>query len=159
MSKKGTKHHGESKSAEHAIWRGMIQRCYDRNSTTYDRYGGRGIKVCDRWRYGEDGKHPFICFLEDMGRRPSPTHQIDRVDNDKGYSVDNCRWVTKSEQMLNRGSWNFYGYKYVRKHGNKFAANIRVNGRTIYLGLFVTAVEASAAAIAAKQLTRRQAKA
>jgi hypothetical protein len=148
--------HGEAtrsgKSAEWGVWTSMIQRCYDPNCKSYVYYGAKDIKVCKRWLYGEGGKHPVICFIEDMGRRPSSLHQIDRIDNNKGYFPSNCRWVTKSEQMLNRGCWNSHGYKYVRKWGNKFAANIRVNGRTVYLGLFATPAEASAAAVAAKQL-------
>ena len=64
----------------------------------YDRYGGRGIKVCDKW------KNSFITFYKDMGPRPFPKAQLDRINNDKGYSKDNCRWVTPAENSRNRSS-------------------------------------------------------
>ncbi len=73
----------------HRIWSGIITRCYNEKCRIYRWYGGRGIKVCDRWR-------DFINFYEDMGNRPNGL-QVDRIDNDQGYSPDNCRWVTPRE--------------------------------------------------------------
>jgi hypothetical protein len=91
--------HNLHKSPEYSSWISMKQRCYNPKSTPYDSYGGRGITVCDRWL------ESFDNFYEDMGPKPSPTHSIDRIDNYKlidGYSKDNCRWATKSEQVQNR---------------------------------------------------------
>lgn len=77
----------------------MIGRCHNEENSRYPYYGGRGIKVCDRWLKS------FNYFLEDMEDSFVEGLELDRIDNDKGYSPDNCRWVTHSENMLNRRSF------------------------------------------------------
>jgi hypothetical protein len=82
-------------------YQAMINRCHNPNAPNYSRYGGKGISVCDRWRFGENGKSGWLCFFEDMGPKPTG-HSIDRIDGDKTYYPENCRWATQQEQMLNR---------------------------------------------------------
>jgi hypothetical protein len=100
--------HGEARkgniSAEFLVWMRMKQRCYCPSSASFERYGGRGIKVCERWI------NSFENFLQDMGRRPSgmngriAAYSIDRIDNDGDYGPGNCKWSTCSEQSSNRGA-------------------------------------------------------
>lgn len=80
----------------------MITRCHNPRSSQFKNYGGRGIAVCDRWRFGGGGASGFECFIADVGRRPDRSLSIDRRDNDKGYAPGNCRWATPIQQARNR---------------------------------------------------------
>lgn len=82
---------------EFRAWSHMRERCEVQKHPQYRHYGGRGITVCPEWA-------SFEIFLSDMGERPSPLHSLDRVDNYKGYSPDNCKWSTRKEQTRNRRS-------------------------------------------------------
>lgn len=96
--------HGMRNTPEYGIWLGIKNRCYNEKTDRYKDYGGRGITVCDEW------KDDFITFYNDMGPRPTAEHSIDRKDNNKGYSKENCRWATGIEQANNTSSNAYYEY-------------------------------------------------
>lgn len=87
--------HGRSRTPEYRAWINMISRCENERTPHYEGWGGRGISVCSEWR------HSFECFLSDMGPRPTPKHSVDRRDVNLGYTPENCRWATQTEQMRN----------------------------------------------------------
>jgi hypothetical protein len=86
--------HGYSHTKIHTLWCEMMRRCTIETRREYKNYGGRGITVCDEWK-------EFQVFLTDMGERPDGC-SLDRIDNDKGYSKENCRWATIKEQSRNK---------------------------------------------------------
>ncbi len=87
--------HGKRHTPEYRAWHHIRQRCENPSDAAYNRYGGRGITVCEAW-------HDFATFYEDMGPRPSPEHSIDRRDNNGSYEKTNCYWATDTEQARNK---------------------------------------------------------
>ena len=121
--------HGKAKSKTHIVWCQMKQRCNDKNSVNFVRYGGRGITVCDRWL------NSFENFLEDMGERPA-NMSIDRINNNGNYEPSNCRWATAKQQANNRRirSDNKTGIPGVKiKHRNRGTRFIACIGKS-YIG-------------------------
>lgn len=128
--------HGMSKTPTYRAWRKMLERCYNPKDKRYEDWGGRGIKVCDRWNPEKGGS--FENFLEDMGVRPA-NKTLNRIDNDGDYCPDNCEWSSGSVQAYNRrmldnnttGRTGVYVGQY-----NNWVAQIRVDRKLIHLGSF-----------------------
>lgn len=118
--------HGMSRSKIYHRWWSMIQRCEDPKMPCYKNYGGRGIRVCKSWR--ED----FTNFYADMGEPPTPKHQLDRIDNSKGYSPENCRWVTLEEQQSNTRNNTFYTYKNERLTAAQWARKVGISKELLH---------------------------
>lgn len=128
--KRSTKHGEGSRgreTPEYIIWQGIRARCANLNDPYY---GGRGIQLSPEWEN-------YSNFIADMGRRPSPKHEIERVDNNKGYSKDNCKWVTRKEQANNKRNNRLLTVKGTTKTMSQWAEIARLDCRTIHrrLGL------------------------
>jgi hypothetical protein len=125
------------KTDEYVAWTSMKERCYNEKNTHYKRYGGRGIIVCDRWR------HSFEIFLADMGKKPSPKHSIDRIDNDGNYEPSNCRWATKKMQYSNRSDNRWLEYKGVRLILSDWSRKLKIDNASMYYQLSKNTFEES----------------
>lgn len=136
VSKIHTKHGActsRGRFLDYRVWIEMRQRCSYKKHRSFHRYGGRGIKVCPRWETSVEN------FLEDMGPRPSPTHTIDRIDNDGNYEPSNCRWATRKEQATKTSRSRMVTYKgetmcltaLVEKYGKSIH---KIRGRIFSLG-------------------------
>ncbi len=125
--------HGQScrgeKTRIYKIWSGMIARCSIESATGYQNYGGRGIRVCDRW-------NDFQRFYEDMGEPPSPKHSIDRVDVNGDYSKENCRWSTVECQASNKRN-----NRYIEHGGKRMTVTAWAKSLGIALATLLEALE------------------
>lgn len=138
--------HGETvggkKTSEYSTWQDILDRCNNPNNPWYHNYGGRGIKVCDRWL-------DFNVFLEDMGRNPGEGYEIDRIDNDKGYSKNNCRWILRKYNNYNKRGRNNSTSKYkgvsYDKARSKWVARLFKDGEYKLRKRFDTEIEAAKA--------------
>ncbi len=140
--------HGYAKSKEHDCWVRLNQRCKNPNNKAYANYGGRGIKVSDRWQ----GKFGFINFLSDMGPCHNKAYSIERIDVNGDYEPANCKWASDIEQSRNHrirkdnvtGMSGVY-FLGAGKRVRRWQACISDGNKTIYLGIFLTREEAIAA--------------
>jgi len=115
-----------SVSKEWRAWKAMKERCYNPNHKSYIDYGGRGIKVCDRWL------HSFENFLADMGEAPTAMHSLDRINVNGDYSPENCRWATATEQARNTRRSFFVVIGGVRKTVAEWAEIVEMRPSTIF---------------------------
>jgi hypothetical protein len=131
--------HGKCNTPEYRAYNNMKNRCLNPNTRDYHYYGGRGIKVCERWL------ESFYNFLEDVGERPTPNYSLDRIDNDGDYAPDNVRWSSKLTQVVNRRQFEntISGYKGIAlTRSNKWQARIKKSGKLLALGTFENKIDA-----------------
>lgn len=117
--------HGLSNTKTYYAWQSMKKRCDNPNTKHFKRYGGRGITVCQRWL------NSFESFLEDMGLCPEKM-LLERVDNEKGYSSENCKWATMEEQQNNRSDNILVNYKGVTLSIAQWARKTGLSKRMLY---------------------------
>lgn len=113
-------------SAEYRAWQGMITRCTNKASSSYPRYGGRGIKVCERWL------NSFADFLADVGKKPGRHYSIDRINNDGNYEPGNVRWTTSSVQSRNTSYTRKITHNGITLCLADWAKKVGINARTLY---------------------------
>jgi hypothetical protein len=140
--------HGATGTRQYQIWADMVSRCNKPTNINYERYGGRGITVSEEWL-------TFAGFWKDMQQGYSDSLTLDRIDNNDGYSKENCRWTDMSTQLHNRrkrgsskrefiGAWK-------QPNGERYGARISVDKKVIDLGTFATALDAARAYDAASE--------
>lgn len=118
--------HGMVGTRVYHAWSSMIQRCANPNNISYKNYGARGITVIQPWL------DSFMNFFNDMGYPPTTKHEIERINNDLGYSSDNCKWATRQEQSLNRRTNKFINYQGDRIVYSEWAKRMNMNIHTLY---------------------------
>ncbi len=121
----GLRYDGE-KSKEYLSWQAMKARCSDPKNSNWQRYGGRGIGVCERWR------DSFENFFADMGRRPTPDHELDRIDNNGGYEPGNCKWSTRLEQANNRSNTRLLAHRGETHSLAQWARLCNIDAKTLH---------------------------
>lgn len=117
------KTHGMTKTRSYRIWRHIHSRCFNKNVPSFRDYGGRGISVCERWK-------SFSNFLADMGEAPDGM-SIDRINNDLGYSPENCRWANDLTQKNNRRTNRYIEHNGVKKSAADWARETGVPAKAI----------------------------
>jgi len=129
------RHHGcagrKTRTPEYCIWDAMIQRCTNKKHRQYKSYGGRGIRVCQRWR------NSFAAFLKDVGERPTKRLQLERVNNSRGYEPHNVKWATRIEQNRNKTDNRMLVYKGRNIPLCQLSEETGVNAKTLWHRLHI----------------------
>ena len=118
--------HQMTRTTEYRTWRHIKSRCFNPNVPSYKDYGARGISMCDEWI------NSFEQFYKDMGLKPTKDHSIDRIDNEKGYNPENCRWATRAEQSRNKRCNIFISYAGKRQMLIDWAKDTGINHMCLY---------------------------
>lgn len=117
-----------TKSLIYGVWKNMRYRCQNKNHKYYSHYGGRGIKVCERWS-------KFENFLYDMGNKPKD-RSLDRIDNDGNYCKENCRWANTYEQAINRRTIISIEYNGITKNIKEWSVYLGINYQTLHARIY-----------------------
>lgn len=126
MQREAITKHGRARTPEYRAWVDLKTRCTSSSNSRWEGYGGRGIKVCDRWL------ESFENFYADMGDRPSVKHSIDRIDNDGDYCPENCQWATPKEQYSNRSTNRYLTYQGRTLNVTEWSAEIGISREVLY---------------------------
>lgn len=140
MAKRSYERHGMTGTRIHNVWRSMKQRCQNKRNHAYADYGGRGITLCDEWQ-------SFEAFYRDMGPSYKEGLELDRINNDLGYSKDNCRWTTRSTQNRNQRKQRDSTSKYIGvwRVTDKWRVQYSLDNKKRHVGYYDTEDEAAAA--------------
>lgn len=120
--------HGLAKTPTHIVWMGMNARCNRKKHLYYPNYGGRGIKICERWK-------DFSLFLTDMGVRPEGL-SLDRIDSNGPYSKENCRWASRTEQNRNSSQNRNINFQGRTQCLAAWCAELNLKYTTVYMRLY-----------------------
>ena len=134
--------HGKTNTKLYKVWKSIKSRCTKVNDQNYERYGGRGILICDEWKFDFENFYNWS-----MNNNYKEKSSIDRINNDGNYEPSNCRFTTREVQCRNTRllrKTNTSGYRgaFLNKKTNSWKAQISVNNKMIYLGEFKTAIDA-----------------
>ncbi len=130
MRDKNAVTHGMSKTRPYSIWGAMLERVRNKNKSVYKHYGGRGIKVCDKWL-------TFECFWDDMQHTYKEGYSIDRIDVDGDYCKENCKWSSQKEQGRNRRKNVLLTYKGKTQCVSQWEEELGFNNGTVYARLYL----------------------